>query len=97
MTTPPLPGRRVLINPQEMTPNPAVPEAVWEALLALPSQALPQRGARPVKRLTALAHELAADGLLADAGKRPTRKCTGCWMRPGRVMPRRSPPRVSRC
>lgn len=68
--TPPLPGRRVLINPQEMTPNPAVPEAVWEALLALPSQALPQRGARPVKRLTALAHELAADGLLADAGKK---------------------------
>ena len=25
---------------------------------------------RPVKRLTALAHELAADGLLADAGKK---------------------------
>jgi hypothetical protein len=68
--TPPLPGRRVLINPQEMKPNPALPEDVWEAFLALPSQALPQRGARPVKRLTALAHELAADGLLADAGKK---------------------------
>jgi len=36
----------------------------------LPSQSLPQRGAKPVKRLTALAHELAADGLLLDAGKK---------------------------
>jgi type III restriction enzyme len=68
--TPALPGRRVLINPREMTPNPAVPGSVWEAFLALPSQALPQRGARPVKRLTALAHELAVDGFLADAGKK---------------------------
>lgn len=64
-----LPGRRVLINPREMKPNPAVPEAIWEKLLSLPSQALPKRQARPIKRLTALAHELAADGLLADAGK----------------------------
>ena len=64
-----LPGRRVLINPFEMKPNPALPEAVWEKLLSLPSQSLPKRQARPVKRLTALAHELAADGLLADAGK----------------------------
>lgn len=67
---PALPGRRVLINPKEMKPNPAVPESVWEKFLALPSQSLPQRGAKPVKRLTALAHELAADGLLPDAGKK---------------------------
>ena len=65
-----LPGRRVLINPQEMKPNPAVPEDVWQALLSLPSQTLPRRQARPVKRLTALAHELAADELLPDAGKK---------------------------
>jgi type III restriction enzyme len=52
-----------------MKPNPAISEAVWEKLLSLPSQSLPKRQARPVKRLTALAHELAADGLLADAGK----------------------------
>lgn len=63
------PGRRVLINPREMKPNPALPEAVWEKLLSLPSQTLPKRQAHPIKRLTALAHELAADGLLADAGK----------------------------
>jgi type III restriction enzyme len=64
-----LPGRRVLINPREMKPNPAIPEEVWQKLLSLPSQTLPKRQARPVKRLTALAHELAADGLLPDAGK----------------------------
>jgi hypothetical protein len=65
-----LPGRRVLINPREMKPNPAIPEEVWQKLLSLPSYTLPKRQARPVKRLTALAHELAADGLLPDAGKK---------------------------
>ena len=64
-----LPGRRVLINPAEMKPNPAIAEAVWEKLVSLPSQTLPKRQARPVKRLTSLAHELAADGMLAEAGK----------------------------
>lgn len=64
-----LPGRRVLINPVELKPNPAIPEGVWDKLLSLPSQTLPKRHARPVKRLTSLAHELAVDGLLADAGK----------------------------
>lgn len=64
-----LPGRRVLINPVELKPNPSIPEAVWDKLLSLPSQALPKRHARPVKRLTSLAHELAVDGLLEDAGK----------------------------
>ncbi|MGO9931184.1 MAG: DEAD/DEAH box helicase [Steroidobacteraceae bacterium] len=66
----PPPGRRVLINPKEMTPNRAVPEAVWDKFLSLPTQTLPQRAARPVKRLTALAQELASDGLLPDAGKK---------------------------
>lgn len=65
-----LAGRRVLINPGEMKPNPAIPEDVWQKLLSLPSETLPKRQARPVKRLTALAHELAVDGLLADAGKK---------------------------
>ena len=63
------PVRRVLVNPIEVTPNPGVPEEVWDKLLSLPSQSLPQRTARPVKRLTVLAHELAADGLMPDAGK----------------------------
>lgn len=64
-----LPGRRVLINPKEMAPNPSVPQAVWDKLTSLPSAAMPKKQARPVKRLTALAHELAADGLLPNAGK----------------------------
>lgn len=63
------PVRRVLVSSIEVTPNPEVPDAVWDAFLALPSQSLPQRTAKPVKRLTALAHELAADGLIPDAGK----------------------------
>lgn len=64
----PLSGRRVLINPKEMTPNSAIPELVWEKLLSLPSQSLPKRQSHPIKRLTLLAHELAVDGLLPDAG-----------------------------
>lgn len=66
----PIIGRRVLINPRQMTPNPSIPKVVWEKFLSLPSQSLPQREAKPVKRLTLLAHELAADGLLLDAGKK---------------------------
>jgi type III restriction enzyme len=61
---------RVLVNPVEMTPNPAIPEAVWETFEALPSQSRPQRGAKPAKRLTALAHELAADDILEGAGRK---------------------------
>jgi type III restriction enzyme len=64
-----LPGRRVLIKPAEMSPNPAVPQEVWDKLLSLPSKTLPKKQARPIKRLTALAHELAADAILLDAGK----------------------------
>jgi type III restriction enzyme len=47
-----LPIRRILINPHEMKPNPAIPEEVWTKLLSLPSQTLPKRQSRPVKRLT---------------------------------------------
>ena len=65
----PLVGRQVLINPEEMKPNSSVGEDVWEKYLSLPSQSPPQRGANPIKRLTALAQELASDLLLTDAGK----------------------------
>jgi type III restriction enzyme len=65
-----VPMRRILIQPVELQPNPAIPQAVWDKLVSLPSQSLPKRTARPVKRLTALAHELAQDGLLPDAGKK---------------------------
>lgn len=64
------PTGRILINPVEMKPNPSVPEAVWEKFISLPSQTRPQRGAKPAIRLTALAHELASDGLLEGAGSK---------------------------
>jgi hypothetical protein len=62
-------GGRILVNPVEMKPNPAASAAVWVAFEALPSQTRPQRGAKPAKRLTALAHELASDDILPGAGK----------------------------
>ena len=62
-------GGRILVNPVEVKPNPAASAAVWQAFEALPSQTRPQRGAKPAKRLTALAHELASDEILPDAGK----------------------------
>jgi type III restriction enzyme len=62
------PTGRILINPKEMKPNPAAQETIWEKFVSLPSQTRPQRGAKPAIRLTALAHELASDGLLPGAG-----------------------------
>lgn len=61
---------RILIDYVEVKPNPAASAAVWTAFEALPSQTRPQRGAKPARRLTALAHELASDGILLGAGKR---------------------------
>ncbi|HCD6622493.1 TPA: DEAD/DEAH box helicase family protein [Pseudomonas aeruginosa] len=63
------PSGRILIDYVEVTPNPDVSIAFWEAFEALPSQTRPQRGAKPAKRLTALAHELASDGILPQAGR----------------------------
>ena len=62
------PTGRILVNPVEMKPNPDVPDSVWDKFVSLPSQTRPQRGAKPAVRLTALAHELASDGLLPGAG-----------------------------
>ena len=62
------PTGRILINPKEMKRDPAVPQAVWDKFISLPSQTRPQRGAKPAIRLTALAHELASDDLLSGAG-----------------------------
>jgi hypothetical protein len=67
-TLPATPGR-ILVNPVEMKPNPAASADVWEVFESLPSQTRPQRGAKPAKRLTALAHELASDDILPGAGK----------------------------
>lgn len=60
------PGR-ILINPVEIKPNNAISDAVWQYFESLPSQSRPQKHAKPIKRLTALAHELASDKILFEA------------------------------
>jgi len=67
-------GRRVLYAPVDMGVNPGIPEAVWTAFDALPSQTLPRRTARPVRRLPALALELSRDRLRTNARKDAYRK-----------------------
>ncbi|MDP7320865.1 MAG: DEAD/DEAH box helicase family protein [Bacteriovoracaceae bacterium] len=62
-------GRKILIDSIELIPNDSVSKNVWQKFLELPSQTLPKRSTKPIKRLTALAHELSSDGLLEDAGK----------------------------
>jgi hypothetical protein len=66
-----MPGttKKAVIDGKELLPNPEVPEAVWELWGMLPTQTLPQRGARPVKRLVALAQALSADEVHPDALK----------------------------
>lgn len=68
------PTGRILIDYVEVKPNPGVTDTVWQLFESLPSQTRPQRGAKPAKRLTALAHELASDGILAGAGRQAHRK-----------------------
>ncbi|MFM5478145.1 DEAD/DEAH box helicase [Aeromonas veronii] len=63
------PTGRILIDYVEVKPHPEANASVWAAFELLPSQTRPQRGAKPAKRLTALAHELASDGILVGAGR----------------------------
>nr|WP_274607052.1 DEAD/DEAH box helicase family protein [Agrococcus sp. KRD186] len=63
----PGPTKKVLVDGRELRPNADVPEAVWAAWDSLPTQTLPKRGARPVKRLVALAQALAMDGVRPGA------------------------------
>jgi type III restriction enzyme len=63
------PSGRILIDYVEVKPNPSASTAVWSAFESRPSQTRPQRGAKPAKRLTALAHELASDDILPRAGR----------------------------
>lgn len=69
LTTGGIVGPRVLVDPLLMTPNRAVPDDVWDLFQELPAETLPRKHANPIKRVTSLAHALAADRLLADAGK----------------------------
>ena len=70
-------GRRVLLAPLDMDVNPAIPQVVWNAFDTLPSQTLPRKAARPVRRLSALAQALSRDGLRANARKDAYRSLFG--------------------
>lgn len=60
-----MPGgdKKAVIDGKELLPNPNVPSEVWDVWAALPTQTLPQRGAKPVKRLVALALALSVDAV----------------------------------
>jgi type III restriction enzyme len=64
-----MPGgdKKAVLDGRGLSPNPKVPTEVWEVWAALPTETLPQRGARPVKRLVTLAHALSADSLSPGA------------------------------
>lgn len=64
-------GPRALVDPKELLPNESIPELpqIWEVWDVLPSQTLPQRSARPTKRLVALAQALSLDGIRPNALK----------------------------
>lgn len=66
-------GQKVVIEPRDMLPNGTLQNGVLEAVLAaletVPSQSLPRKAAKPVKRLTSLAQALADDGIRPNAGK----------------------------
>ncbi len=58
-----MPGsqKKAVIDGKELHPNAKISAEVWNLWEALPTQTLPQRGARPVKRLVALAQALSTD------------------------------------
>ncbi|MBE9404594.1 DEAD/DEAH box helicase family protein [Brachybacterium sp. Marseille-Q2903] len=60
-------GRRVLFEPVDLLPNPAVPQEVWDRFATLPSVTIPKKGVKPIRRLTALATALSKDGLVEGA------------------------------
>lgn len=67
LATMPAGEKKAVIDGKELLPNPHVVEAVWDAWSALPTETLPQRGAKPVKRLLALAQALSADAVQPGA------------------------------
>lgn len=60
-------GRKVLLEPCELTRNPDVPQSVWDCWDSLPTETMPVRGARAVVRLTSLAQALSADAIRPGA------------------------------
>jgi len=66
-----MPGgeKKSVIDGKELLPNPNVTSEVWQRWAELPTETMPQRGARPVKRLVALAQALSVDAVWPGALK----------------------------
>lgn len=60
-------GRRVLFDPVQLAPNPAIDPAVWEVFDQLPTVSIPPGDVKPIRRLTALAAALAKDEVMPGA------------------------------
>src|SRR5699024_7249983 len=60
-------GRRVLLEPVPLLPNPAIEQAVWERFAQIPSVTIPRKNVKPIRRVTALATALSNDHLVEDA------------------------------
>jgi hypothetical protein len=59
--------KKAVIDGKELLRNPNVVDAVWDVWAALPTETLPQRGAKPVKRLVSLAQALSVDAVRPGA------------------------------
>lgn len=62
-------GRRILLAPETMGWNNAIPDEVKVVLESLPSESPPRGNKKPIKRLLALAAAIAIDGLRGDPNK----------------------------
>lgn len=56
-------GSRVLLAPKELSVNKVISPAVWDSFDKLPTQTVPKRGVKPVKRWVSLALALSEDGI----------------------------------
>jgi type III restriction enzyme len=64
------PGRKALTSPVTLQWNSALPPTVQEKFLELPSEAPPKARSKPIKRLLALAAELAIDEMLPQPNQK---------------------------
>jgi len=67
-------SKKVVLDGKELMPNPNIPAGVWQRWEDLPTETLPQRGARPAKRLIVLAQALSADRVRPGALKEMERE-----------------------
>ena len=103
-------GRRVLLAPMDMEVNAVIPEAVWQAFDAVPSETLPRKAARPVREVVLASPSSVsghhkgecAQGSLSESVRQARRldgsaQGQGCRCQQGDPHSRRRDPRRKRC